>query len=283
MGGPDWSENLRTVNKWLMGGSAAGFAATVNRVIEAVRALKMSSKVGNALAGLVWFGVVLGSVVSVRGDIAYHFMPGIEGQERGFCQFLDVAPQFGPKDFTVQVSGALVGSDPSSDASTARAYLDKWGLGVLNPSAGRDVGIQNQVQIDGRHDGEYIRLAFQAPVQITLLTFASVGIGEGFDLLADGVLVDLAALFPGTSSIRQISLSQGNWPGTIDFSQATQPLGFATQWDVVVRGASVGDGIQLENVNVQHLPEPSTLILSSMGLAGLTFWGLRRGRRSKPA
>jgi hypothetical protein len=231
------------------------------------------------MACFVWLVAILGSESWVCGDIAYHFMPGVEGQVRGFSQFLDVAPQYGPQDFTVQVSGAQVGYAPSSSATTARAYLDKWGLGVLNPKSGRDVGIQNQVQLDGKSGGEYIRLVFQEPVRITLLTFAAVGIGEDFDLLANGVMVDLDALFPGTSSIREISASQGTWPGTIDFTRATQPLSFAKQWDVVVRGASFGDGIQLENVNVEHLPEPSTFVLSSIGLAALGIWGIRRHRR----
>lgn len=239
----------------------------------------MKTTVRTSLACVVWLATMVGSVGWVRGDIAYHFMPGVEGQVRGFAQFLDVAPQYGPEDFTVQVSGARVGYTPSSDVTSARAYLDKWGLGVLNPKSGKDVGIQNQVQLDGKSGGEYLRLVFEAPVRITLLTFASVGIGEDFDLQADGVTINLDALFPGTNSIREISAAQGNWPGTIDFNRATQPLSFAKQWDVFVRGTSIGDGIQLENVNVEHVPEPSTFVLSSMGLLAAGIWGVRRRMR----
>jgi len=214
----------------------------------------------------------------VRGDIAYHFMPGVEGQVRGDMQFAEVAPQYGPKDFKVRLSGALLGHNPSNDPKSARVFLDKWGLGVLNPAAGKDVGIQGQVQLDGRHGGEFIRMEFATAVRITLLTFASVGVGEGFELYADGAPVDLQALFPGPSSIRELSAAHHTWPGTIDFKQGQQPTVFAKRWEVVVRGSPF-DGIQLENVEVQAVPEPSTLLLASLGIVAGGIWSLRRRRR----
>ena len=142
------------------------------------------------LTGLLWTSLVLGVGAAGRAGVEYHFMPGVEGQTIGISQFLAVSPVVGPKDFQVLLSGALIGSDPSADANTARPYLDKWGVGVLNPAAGRDVGVQGQVQVDGRHGGEYLRLEFAAPVRLTYLTFSSVGIYDEFALLADGVTVD---------------------------------------------------------------------------------------------
>jgi hypothetical protein len=186
---------------------------------------------------------------------------------------MEVAPEVGDEDFKVLLSGSLVGSTPSADPTSARAYLDKWGLGVLNPSAGTDVGVQGQVQLDGKHGGEYLRLEFPEPMRLTLLTFASVGLSDDFDLLADGVPIDLDALFPGTKTIRDISGAQGNWSGTIDFTKAQQPLSFAKQWDVI---AAVGDGIQLENAAFEEVPEPSTILLSSIGLVAVGIWSVRR-------
>ena len=150
-----------------------------------------------ALTLVVWLGAIVGSVGSVHGDIAYHFKPGIEGQVRGFVQFAEVAPQYGPENFKVQLAGALMGATPNADPTSGRVYLDKWGLGVVNPIAGKDVGVQGQVQLDGTHGGEYIQLLFPVPVRLTLLTFASVGLGDDVELFADGAPVDLDALFPG--------------------------------------------------------------------------------------
>jgi hypothetical protein len=229
-----------------------------------------------SFAYVVWLSAVFGSVGGARGDIAYHFKPGIEGQVRGFCQFVEVVPEYGDKDFKVQLTGSLIGSAPSDDPTSARAYLDKWGVGVLNPSAGKDVGLQGQVQLDGKHGGECLRLEFPAPVRLTLLTFASVSFGEDVELLADGIPIDLHGLFPGTKTIRSISDAQGNWPGTIDFTKALQPTSFATRWEVVVRRSAFGDGIQLENVEVEEVPEPSTILLSSIGLLALGIWSVRR-------
>ena len=79
-------------------------------------------------------------------------------------------------------------------------------------------------------------------------------------------------------SIRDISSAQGNWPGTINFTKAVQLTTLARRWDVVVRGSTFGDGIQLENVNVEEVPEPSTIVLSAVGLGALGIWSLRRRR-----
>jgi hypothetical protein len=235
--------------------------------------------VRTSFASIVWLGAVFGMVGWVRGDIAYHFKPGIEGQVVGFTQFAEVAPDHGDKDFKVRLSGGLIGSAPSADATTARAYLDKWGLGVLNPAAGKDIGVQGQVQVDGRHGGEYLRLEFEVPVHLTLLTFASVSKGEDVEILADGALVDLDVLFPGTKTIRDISSVQGNWPGTIDFTKAQQATPFAKRWEVVIGSSVFGDGIQLENVRVELVPEPASLLLSAIGFVALAIWGARRRNR----
>ena len=228
---------------------------------------------------VLWVSIVFGFIGSVRADIEYHFKPGTEGQVRGFTQFVQVAPVVGPKSFKVLLTGSLVGSAPSPDASSARAYLDKWGLGVLNPGAGKDVGVQGQVQLDGKCGGEYLRLEFPAPVRLTYLTFSSVGLADDFFLVADGNPVDLDALFPGTETIKDISGAQGNWPGKVDFTKAKQLLGFAAQWEMLVSSSACGDGIQLENVGVE-LPEPSTLILWSVGFAAVGIRGVRRRIRA---
>ena len=57
----------------------------------------------------------------------------------------------------------------------ARAYLDKWGLGLWNPGVGSDVGVQGQVQLDGKNGGEYLRPEFAVPVQLTYSTFCVGG------------------------------------------------------------------------------------------------------------
>ena len=218
------------------------------------------------LVGALCMSAVLGFVCSARAGVEYHFLPGLEGQVGGFAQFSEVAPIVGPDDFKVLLSGALIGSDPSADVNSARPFLDKWGLGVRNPAAGNDVGVQGQVQLDGKHGGEYLRLEFPVAVRLTYLTFSSVGLYDDFTLLADGIAVDLDALFPGAGTIKDISSSQGNWPGRVDFTKAQQSLAFATQWDILVSGSVPGDGIQLENVG-GDVPEPSSLILWSVGLA----------------
>ncbi len=215
------------------------------------------------------------TVNSAFADIEYHFVPALNGQPSGNAQFTDVAPVSGPANFQVTIAGAQTGSNPGSSPQAARAYLDRWGLGVLNPMVGNDVGVQGQVQLDGRNGGEYIRLEFPEEVRLTYLTFASVGLTDQFGLLADGQQVDVDALFPGLPTIRSISAAQGNWPGHVDFTRAAQPLGFAKVWDVLVSSTSVGDGIQLENVGVE-VPEPSTLVL---WLAGLGVVGLSVSRR----
>ena len=81
-----------------------------------------------------------------------------------------------------------MGATPNADPTSGRVYLDKWGLGVVNPMAGMDVGVQGQVQLDSKHGGEYIQLLFPVPVRLTLLTFASVGLGDDVELFADAHL-----------------------------------------------------------------------------------------------
>src|SRR3990167_7501621 len=67
-----------------------------------------------------------GPVPSVFADIMYHFKAGLDGQTLGSVQFAQVAPEVGPQDFKVRLAGSVVGSAPSPDVSTARAYLDRW-------------------------------------------------------------------------------------------------------------------------------------------------------------
>ena len=85
---------------------------------------------------------------------------------------------------------------PVRTPKVAQAYLDKWGLGLWNPEVSGDVGVHGQVQLDGKNGGEYLRLEFAEPVQLTYLTFASVGLSDRFDLWADGEQVDLGARSP---------------------------------------------------------------------------------------
>lgn len=198
---------------------------------------------------------------AARAGIEYHFMPGLVGQSLGCAQFVQVSPVVGSTDFLVLLSGSMVGCAPSWDDASAKAYLDKWGLAVLNPQAGNDRGVVGQVLLDGRNGGEYLRLEFPAPVRLTYLTFASVGLTDKFELVADGNSIDLSAIFPGTSTIRAISNVQGLWPGKVDFTRGAAPLPFASVWDVAVMGPTFGGGIQLENVGVDVVPEPSSLFL----------------------
>jgi hypothetical protein len=215
-----------------------------------------------------------------QAGIEYHFMPGLVGQSLGCAQFTQVVPVVGPADFSVLLSGSTVGCAPSGDDASAKAYLDKWGLGVLNPQVSLDKSVVGQVELDGRNGGEYIRLEFAAPVRLTYLTFASVGLPDRFELMADGSPIDLVAMFPGTSTIRAISNVQGLWPGKVDFTRGAEPLPYASVWDVAVAGAALGDGIQLENVGVDVLPEPSSLVLWLLAAAvGVTSVKRRRARR----
>ena len=153
----------------------------------------------------------------------------------------------------------------------AKAYMAKWGLGVLNPQAGSDKGVTGQVQLDGTNGGEFIQLEFPTEVRLTYLTFASVGIGDKFSLKADSVPYNIF----GDATILEISTSQNNWPGHVDFPTAS-PLQFAKVWDVEITSAGFGDGVQLENVGVEPVPEPSTLILWLAGFAVVGFSLTRR-------
>jgi hypothetical protein len=221
----------------------------------------------------------MGAVVCAAkadAEIHYHFFPLLNGQTPGVSQFAEVSPVSGPQDFRVTISGAMVGSTPSADPQSAQVYLDKWGLGVWNPQVGKDTGVHGQVELDGKNGGEYLRLEFDVPVQLTYLTFASVGLSDKFGLWADGQQVDLQALFPGQSTIRSIALSQGNWPGHVDLTQAAQSLGYAQVWDIVAADPSFGSGFQLENLGVVPIPEPSTLLLWCLGCLAVASVRFRR-------
>ncbi len=222
----------------------------------------------------VFLLLVGGHALVARGDIEYHFMPNEGGQTYGNVQFSHVAPVSGPANFTVQLSASVVGSNPNGN-NTVNAFLDKWGLGVFNQQASNNLGVQGQVQVGGKNSQDYLRLEFPEAVQLTYLTFASVGLKDQFGLIADGQQVDLDVLFPGLPTIKAISNSQGSWPGHIDFTRAAEPLVFAKVWDVLW---VAGDGFQLENVGVNPVPEPTTLLLWFVGtfVGGCYFLRSRR-------
>jgi hypothetical protein len=231
---------------------------------------------------LLAVGIACSLVGKTEAGFEYHFMPGINGQPLGDVQFLEVAPIVGPSNFKVRLSGSTIGNVPNANPTGPRAYLDKWGLGVLNPSAGSDKGVQGQVQLDGKNGGEFLRLEFAEAVQLTFLTFSSVGLFDSFQLFADGAQVDLQSVFPGKSGIRSVAMSQGNWPGKIEFTKGSQPLVFAKTWDIRVPSGGLGDGFQLENVG-GVVPEPTTLVLwgSAFACVGLTAW--RRRKVARPS
>jgi hypothetical protein len=209
-----------------------------------------------------------------QAAIDYHFVPAMNDQPVGYAQGAQIAPEFGPANFKVTVSGAQANMTPGNTPQQAHAYLGSWGLGVLNPQQGADKGYTGQVELDAKNGGEYIRMEFPAEVRLTYLIFASVGATDHFTMTADGTPVDMDLLFPNQSTILGISNSQGNWPGHIDFTKAHQPLGLAKRWDIFVTG---GDGVQLENVGV--VPEPSSLALSLVGLGVMGMSVTYRCRR----
>lgn len=223
------------------------------------------------VTGLVWTFCFISSATAA---IEYHFVPALNGQPAGNSQFQQIAPVVGPSNFKVTVAGAQTGNTPNGSPQTAHAYMDKWGLGVLNPAVGSDKGFTGQVEVDAKNGGEFIRLEFPTAVRLTYLTFASVGSTDQFCLEADGNAIDMNALFPGLTTIKQISKAQGNFPGTVNFP-AVAALPFAKSWDVLICG---GDGVQLENVGVEPVPEPTTLALWLIGLGVVGLTVLRRRR-----
>ena len=240
------------------------------------------------------FGLLLAAAVGPCSSVfaaveyRYHFSPSEPGQTIGVAQFVEVAPLgnlSGPK---VQVSGALIGSAPSSIANTAQAYLARDGMGVVNPNPVLDKSATGQIFLDGSRGGEYLRLEFPEQVQLTAMTFAAVSSVDKFGLTADGQPVNLSALFPGLQTIKSITASQlgaGFFPGKVDFTKAAQPLGSAKTWEVFT-ASGYGDGIQLENVNViarngDVIPEPTTVVIwSVLGFGAAGIGGLRRRLRA---
>lgn len=232
----------------------------------------------HSILTLLAVGIACSLVGSAEAGFEYRFMPGLNGQPWGDAQFLEVAPIVGPANLKVRLSGSTIGNAPNVDPSAPHAYLDKWGLGVLNPSAGSDTGIQGQVQLDGKNGGEFLRLEFAESVQLSFLTFSSVGLFDSFELFADGTQVDLQTVFPGTSGIRSIALSQGNWPGIVDFTKGSQSLVFAKTWEIHAPAGGLGDGFQLASVGGQQVPEPATLVLWASAFASLGLIAMRRRR-----
>ncbi len=218
---------------------------------------------------LAW---LLGAVPSAQGAIEYHFVPAMNGQPVGYAQGAVVAPETGPAAFTVTVLGARAGTTPGNTPQEAHAYLDKWGLGVLNPQVAFDKSITGQVEMNAKNGGEYIRLEFQTAVRLTSLTFASVGAADNIRMESNGASISLGDLFQSGQTIRDVSRAQGYWPGQIDLTKANQPLAFAKVWDFYLTS---GDGVQLENVGVE-VPEPTTWLLWAAGLSVVGLLYLRR-------
>jgi hypothetical protein len=183
----------------------------------------------------------------------------------------------GSNTLTVTPTGNLVGGTPAQNAN-ANAFRTVWGLGVqnLNDPTGDKSAFFKSIHVDG-NTPEFLRLEFSDPVKITTAVFAYAGAGstDRFGLVVDGVPVNVAALF-GTNVIKDLQ-PPGFAPGIVRFPAAV-PSGKVFDFLAVNWGNGVFDEWNLEKLEAEVVPEPSSLMAWTLAGLGVAVWRKRRRR-----
>ena len=157
--------------------------------------------------------------------IEYHFVPGMNGQPFGDAQFVSVAPVVGPSNFNVLVSGAFDRQYAEQRCEQFAGLFGQMGFGCPQSGGG---GRQRDSRPDPAGWQVWRRISATPVPRCSSVDVSDICIGRlgGHVRTESGreCAVNLQALFPGMTGIRSISVSQGNWPGKVDFTQASQPL-----------------------------------------------------------
>lgn len=177
-----------------------------------------------------------------------------------------------PSNINVQTTGHLLGGTNGADA-----FITPFGLGVLSGPA--DLGaVTGLPHVDGLNP-EFLRLEFSEPVQMqrAFFHFAGPGSTDTFDLVIDGVDIDVPSVF-GTNRIKNLAPA-GQAAGWVEFPD-TLPVG--KKFDFVAANWSTGtmtfDEWNLEKAEV--IPELTPFLLLSMLCVPLTaIFCLRRRLR----
>lgn len=186
----------------------------------------------------------------------------------------------GQRVATVAVGGLSLTGRVSAPDAGRREFSFNDGSADLGIGVRSDAGTRN-TQIDPL---EEVRFNFDRTVAVNSITlqvfFLSTSDGQGGPVSPEGDKIDLAL---GGNTIGVASPLNFSPPNPSTYTIDVSTLGFASTHlavgDALRLAPTAGDGVRLQSITVQEIPEPASVVCCGLCVAALARLGRQRRRR----